>query len=65
MTEIGNYRGFPGSSIRGGLGSRGRWVKVCGRTSHVVSDGETLLVRIVEIVGRAALVEYRDPEPRE
>ena len=24
-----------------------------------------VLVRIVEIVGRAGLVEYRDPEPRE
>lgn len=29
------------------------------------SDGKALLVRIVEIVGRSALVEYRDPEPRE
>ncbi len=29
------------------------------------SAGKALLVRIVEIVGRTALVEYRNPEPRE
>ena len=29
------------------------------------SSGKALLVRIVEILGPSALVEYRDPEPRE
>ena len=30
-----------------------------------ISDAKALLVRIVEIVGGSALVEYRDPELRE
>ena len=29
------------------------------------SVGKALLVRIAEVVGRSALVEFRDPEPRE